>query len=73
MAIDHERSSEIAAALLSDRKREPGELQNLKETVLRVHSTLQKLTAESKQGLLLRMPEDEQPNANIRLPGIDQA
>jgi hypothetical protein len=45
MAIDHELSSEIATALLTGKKRTPGELKTLKETVIRVHLALQKLTA----------------------------
>lgn len=49
MAIEHELSSEIAAALLTGKERAPGELHKLKETVFRVHSTLQQLTAESRQ------------------------
>jgi hypothetical protein len=44
MAIEHELSSEIAAALLTGKEREPSELNHLKETVFRVHSTLQQLT-----------------------------
>ena len=48
MAIDHELSSEIAAALLIGKGRTPQERDHLKETVLRVHSTLQQLTAESR-------------------------
>jgi len=49
MAIDHELSSEIAAALLIGKGRTPHERDQLKETVLRVHSTLQQLTAESRR------------------------
>ena len=45
MAIDRELSSEIAAALLTGKERTPGELKVLKETVIKVHLTLQKLTA----------------------------
>ncbi len=56
MAIDHELSSEIAAALLAGKKRDPRELSDLKEIVIRVHSTLQKLTAEAlKSSAPLRM------------------
>ena len=47
MAIDHELSSEIAAALLAGKKRDPRELDALKDIVIRVHATLQKLTAET--------------------------
>ena len=44
MALSHELSSEIAAALLAAKNRSPHELENLKETLLIVHSTLQRLT-----------------------------
>ena len=47
MAIDHELSSEIATAVLAGKKRDPRELDDLKEIVIRVHATLQKLTAET--------------------------
>lgn len=47
MAINHELSSDIAVALLTDHDRDPKELNELKEVVLKVHAELQKLTAES--------------------------
>jgi hypothetical protein len=60
MAIDHELSSEIAAALLTGKERAPGELNHLKETVFRVHSTLQQLTAESRRNrIIFRAADDE--------------
>lgn len=61
MAIEHELSSEIAAALLTGKERTPSELNQLKETVFRVHSTLQQLTAESRRKrLILNASEDEE-------------
>ena len=45
VSVSHELSSEIAAAILA-RKEDTRTLQELKEVVLRVHSTLQKLTAQ---------------------------
>jgi len=54
MAIDHELSSEIAAALLTGKDRTPHERNHLKQTVLRVHSTLQQLTAESRKKWIVR-------------------
>ena len=61
MAIDHELSSEIAAALLTSKERAPGELNHLKETVFRVHSTLQQLTAESRRNrIVFRAAEDKE-------------
>jgi hypothetical protein len=47
MPISHELSSEIAAALLARKDRSPREREELKETLLLVHSTLQKLADEA--------------------------
>jgi len=47
MPISHELSSEIAAALLACKDRSPREREALKETLLLVHSTLQKLNDEA--------------------------
>lgn len=47
MAISHEVSSEIVAALLAAKDRSPRELEDLKETLLTIHTTLQKLTDEA--------------------------
>ena len=44
MAISHELSSEIAAALFTDKERSPGEMNDLKEMVLQIHTTLEQLT-----------------------------
>ena len=64
MAIEHELSSEIAAALLTGKERAPSELNHLKETVFRVHSTLQQLTADSrKKRLVLRASESGEGQA----------
>ena len=48
MAISHELSSEIVAALLAAKDRSPRELEDLKETLLTIHSTLQRLTDEAQ-------------------------
>jgi len=48
MAISHELSSEIAAALFAAKDRSPRELKDLKETLLVVHSTLQQLTDDAR-------------------------
>ena len=42
MAISNELSSEIAAALL-DKKKTPSELKQLRELILQIHTTLQKM------------------------------
>jgi len=49
MAISHELSSEIAAALLAAKDKSPRELEDLKNTLLTVHSTLQELTDRARQ------------------------
>lgn len=48
MAISHELSSEIAAALLAAKERSPRELEDLKEVLLIIHSTLQRLTETAR-------------------------
>lgn len=48
VSVAHELSSEIAAAILA-RKEETPKLEELKEVVLRVHSTLQKLTMQCRE------------------------
>lgn len=47
MAISNELSSEIAAALLAEKKT-PQELKQLKDVILRVHTELQKMSAEAR-------------------------
>ena len=42
MAITNELSSEIAAALLS-KKKSPSELKKLRDVMLQIHATLQKM------------------------------
>jgi hypothetical protein len=46
MAISHELSSEIADALFAAKDRSPHELNDLKEIVFKIHSTLEQLTDE---------------------------
>lgn len=47
MAISNELSSEIAAAILAEKK-SPQELKQLKDVILQVHSALQKMSAEER-------------------------
>ena len=47
MAISNELSSEIAAAILVEKKT-PQELHQLKDIILRVHSTLQKMSRDAR-------------------------
>ncbi|HKB66079.1 MAG TPA: hypothetical protein VKC61_09515 [Pyrinomonadaceae bacterium] len=49
MALSHELSSEIATALLAAKDRSPRELADLKEVLLLIHSTLQRLTDEARR------------------------
>jgi len=48
MSIQNELSSEIAVALLTRQPTDPKKLNDLKDTVLRIHSMLQKETRESE-------------------------
>ena len=48
MAISHELSSEIATALLTARERSPRELDDLKEMLLQIHSTLEALSEKCR-------------------------
>ena len=47
MAISNELSSEIAVALLAEKKT-PQELLQLKDVILKVHSTLQKMSKDAR-------------------------
>jgi len=51
MAISNELSSEIAAAILAQKKT-PQQLKELKEIILQVHSALQKMARETRIGRL---------------------
>jgi hypothetical protein len=48
MAISNELSSDIAAALIAANAKEPDQLQELKEILIEVHSTLQQMTEQSR-------------------------
>lgn len=48
MAISHELSSEIAAALMAAKNRSPRELEDLKKTLLSVHTTLEELSDKER-------------------------
>ena len=53
MAISNELSSDVAAALLA-KKKSPQELEQLKDVILQVHSTLQKMSEETRSDRLSR-------------------
>lgn len=57
MAISNELSSEIAAAILVEKK-SPQELKQLKDVILQVHSALQKMSAEERAN---RFKDDDNP------------
>jgi hypothetical protein len=48
MAISHELSGDIAAALFAAKERSPRELNDLKETIWKIHSTLEQLTDDAR-------------------------
>jgi hypothetical protein len=48
MAISHELSSDIATALLAVKDKSPRERKDLKEIILTIHSTLQRLTDDAR-------------------------
>ncbi len=48
MAISHELSGDIAAALFAAKERSPRELNDLKETILKIHSALQQLSDDAR-------------------------
>ena len=62
MAISNELSSDVAAALLA-KKNSPQELQQLKDVILQVHSTLQKMSEETRADRLSRSNHKEAPKA----------
>ncbi len=49
MAISHELSSDIATALLAAREQGSCNMEELKQIVFKVHSTLQHLTEEARR------------------------
>jgi hypothetical protein len=57
MAISHELSSEIAAALFSAKERSPRELNDLKEVIFKIHSTLEQLTRDARMARVARAPQ----------------
>lgn len=60
MAISNELSSDVAAALLAKEK-SPQELQQLKDVILQVHSTLQKMSEETRADRLSRSSHKKAP------------
>jgi hypothetical protein len=48
MAISNELSSDIAAALIAANAKQPDQLPELKQILIEVHSTLQRMTEQSR-------------------------
>lgn len=62
MAISHELSSEIAAALFAAKERSPHELNDLKEIVFKIHTTLEQFSDEDRIARMARVdPRLPQP------------
>jgi hypothetical protein len=56
MAISNELSGEIAVAILGRKRMSPRQMSDLKETVLRVHSVLQKMSDDERTYRALDTP-----------------
>lgn len=65
MAISHELSSEIAAALFAAKVRSPRELDDLKEIVLEIHTSLERLGDEARNGV--DVTKDQTRTAGVSL------
>jgi len=63
MAISNELSSDIAAALLAENK-SPQELRQLKDVILKVHSALQKMSADERAN---RHKDNKFKNSSIKI------
>ena len=63
MAISNELSSDIAAALLAENK-SPQELRQLKDVILKVHSALQKMSADERAN---RFKDNKLKNSSIKI------
>jgi hypothetical protein len=65
MAISNELSSEIAAAILAN-KNSPQDLLKLKDVLLEIHSTLQKMSEESHPSRLRAASLNAKPTSDNR-------
>jgi hypothetical protein len=59
MAIDNELSSEIAEALLTGEEKDTRKLNAVRETVMKVHCTLQKLAEDSQRRRMASKKREE--------------
>jgi len=65
LAISNELSSDIAAAILATKDKHTGEPNDLKEMVLKVHATLQKLSAKPRSDLTFPQAAAEQVKRSL--------
>ena len=65
MAISNELSSDVALAILA-KKKSPQELKQLKDVILQVHSTLQKMSEEARADRLNKIKPDHQQSQHPR-------
>ena len=63
MAISNELSSDVAVAILANEK-SPQELKKLKDIILEVHSTLQKMSEETRAYHFKKKKSQEGLNTN---------
>ena len=64
MAISNELISDIAAALVAANNKHPGKPNDLKEILLEVHSTLQRLTEQSRKARTIRLAGKNHKDGN---------
>jgi len=64
MAISNELSSDIAVALIAANAKKPDQLHQLKEILIKVHSTLQQMTEQSRIARRFSLAGAEQEQRN---------
>jgi predicted transcriptional regulator len=62
MAISNELSSDVAIAILANKK-SPQELKQLKDIILQVHSVLQKMSEETRAYRFKKRPKERTKGA----------
>ena len=72
MAISNELSSDVAVAILANQK-SPQELKKLKDIILEVHSTLQKMSEETREYHFRKRPQEDTNRANSYEEGLNVA
>ena len=64
MAISNEISSDIAAALIAANAKEPDHRYELKEILIEVHSTLQRMTEQARTSRSISLASGETDQRN---------